>query len=208
MKISFIALGVLLVGVAFAMSDVYVSGTWRYKMTVEVETPEGIKTGSAIHEISNSSSSVKILALPESGNPAKFRGEAVVIDMGKDKPPLFAALSSNPERIFYNTFPPPKGGATTLGGIKYYKNLKVGEKRTIDSKDYPQFISFKSRNDPKTIRTFGASELEGIYGEKYAIKNIHIEISNAPISFGLIDKYLPIKRPISGFQRFREGERK
>ena len=42
---------VLVAGTAFAMSDYIVPSTWRYKITVEVETPEGIKSGSAVREV-------------------------------------------------------------------------------------------------------------------------------------------------------------
>jgi hypothetical protein len=38
-------------GGRIAWDTVYPSGTLRYKMTVSVETPEGIKTGSAVREI-------------------------------------------------------------------------------------------------------------------------------------------------------------
>jgi len=56
-----------------AMDDSYVSGTWRYKMTVVVETPEGIKSGSAVREVSNSTPWLG-LDLPEAGNPAEVSG--------------------------------------------------------------------------------------------------------------------------------------
>ena len=42
------------VGVGYvACAEMFPSGTWRYKMTVTVETPEGIKTGSAVREVVN-----------------------------------------------------------------------------------------------------------------------------------------------------------
>jgi hypothetical protein len=35
----------------WALNEKPPSGTWRYKMTVEVETPEGIKSGLAVREV-------------------------------------------------------------------------------------------------------------------------------------------------------------
>ena len=56
MKKLLIILGVLIIGgvtFAYAMSELNgnKSYSWRYKMTVEIETPEGIKTGSAVREV-------------------------------------------------------------------------------------------------------------------------------------------------------------
>jgi hypothetical protein len=43
----------LLLGIAVAEAAEVtpLAGSWRYKMTVEVETPEGLKTGSAVREV-------------------------------------------------------------------------------------------------------------------------------------------------------------
>ena len=53
MKIGFIAFGVLVIGTvaALAMSDYIIPSTWRYKITIEVETPEGEKIGTAIRQV-------------------------------------------------------------------------------------------------------------------------------------------------------------
>ena len=61
MKYGLMAIALILTaGTAFAMSDLYVSGTWRYRITVEVETPEGLKSGSAVREAWASASSIRI----------------------------------------------------------------------------------------------------------------------------------------------------
>jgi len=64
---------------AVAMSGKNSSGTWRYRVTVEIETPEGIKSGSAVRELSVGT---PLINLPDAGNPGRIRGEAVVIDLG------------------------------------------------------------------------------------------------------------------------------
>ena len=55
------------------LSDVYVSGTWRYKITIEIDTPEGVKSGSVIREVSNSASNTG-MGFSESTKPAKVSG--------------------------------------------------------------------------------------------------------------------------------------
>lgn len=55
-------------GVGDAKNKVY---GWRYKMTVSVETPEGIVTGSAVRQMGNDTAGS---VLPEVGNLADVRG--------------------------------------------------------------------------------------------------------------------------------------
>jgi hypothetical protein len=56
-KLTLVVIGVCaLVGFAYAASELSSDNktySWRYKMTVEVETPEGIKTGSAVRQMGN-----------------------------------------------------------------------------------------------------------------------------------------------------------
>lgn len=55
-------------GIGDAKNKVY---GWRYKMTVSVETPEGIVTGSAVRQMGNDTAGS---VLPEVGNTADVRG--------------------------------------------------------------------------------------------------------------------------------------
>ena len=62
--------------------------SYRFKMTVEVETPEGLKTGSSVYEASVGS---RPKLLPEEGaRQIELRGEAVVIDLNNG--PIFVLL--------------------------------------------------------------------------------------------------------------------
>jgi len=64
---------VLIAGAAFAVFQFsYKSYSWRYKITVTVETPEGEVSGSAVREMSNSK---PIIDLPDVGNPATCAGK-------------------------------------------------------------------------------------------------------------------------------------
>ncbi len=160
-----------------AMGDLYVSGTWRYKMTVTVETPEGIKTGSAVREVSNSTSSVR-LDLPEAGNPPKYKGEAVVIDLGK-RGYLFA-LGSYKE--FYGAF--PVKAPDTIEGIKYYNSLPSGEKTSLKRENFPWFVIFTDINDPQSIKTIDPDNLSEVFGVGVKLKEITVEITEDQVTWG------------------------
>ena len=101
----------------------YPAGSWRYEVTITVDTPEGVKTGSAIHEISNSKG---LFGFPDAGNPADIKGEAVVVDLG-ERGVLFGLISQGLTRTFYQMFPVPMGhGGSTREGIRYYRNIEAG----------------------------------------------------------------------------------
>lgn len=160
------------------------SGAWRYKMTVSVETPEGIKSGSAVREVSNSASSVKILDFPQATNPAKVRGEAVVVDLG-ERGKVFALLNGyklgegHADNILYDVFPlpgkKPGVGGTTPKGINFYKNLKDA-RATLEPTQYPLLVTFTDINDPKTVKPVLEMELvDNKYPIRYKIKEDHFE---------------------------------
>ena len=128
----------VLFALAVAWKINYPSGTWRYKVTVEIETPEGIKSGSAVHELSVGTPWID---LPDVGNPASIRGEAVVVDL--DQRGVVFALMSNQswQNGLYQAFPTETPSSES--GIEYYrKTLKTGMKG--DWKEYvPRFVTFK-----------------------------------------------------------------
>lgn len=187
MKVFLMVLGVVLMaGAAWAMGDIYVSGTWRFKITVEVETPEGLKSGSAVYEMSNADSSAKILNFPEAGNPATLKGEAVVVDLGK-RGVLFSLIPG--ERTFYNAFPRPggPGGETTTEGIRYYKNLKDA-KAILKPEQYPMMVIFKDLKDPMSVQRVNTTNLFPQFGEGMSLQDVTIEITDEPITLGIEGK--------------------
>lgn len=80
---------VVLVGGYFGFNAMYPSATIRYRLTLAVNTPEGIKTGSGVIEVTYAKA-VRLL-----GSSAEIttgvKGEAVVVDLGK-RGILFALL--------------------------------------------------------------------------------------------------------------------
>lgn len=194
--------------VTFEVGDIYVSGTWRYKMTVAVETPEGLKTGSAVREISNSDSSLAF-ELTQSVNPGELKGEAVVVDLGS-RGKLFALLSGYKrgpdyaEDVVFDVFP-YDGGYSTAAGIRHYRSLKDA-KATLTPTDYPVLVMFKDIKDPKTVTSvlemetenqgypkqfrIKADHFEELFGKGVKLKEITIEMTDEKVTWGIVDQYL------------------
>lgn len=181
--------------------------SWRYKMIVSVETPEGIVTGSAVRQMGNDTAGSFI---PEVGNPADVRGEAVVVDLGK-RGVLFALISHQSDLEFYNAFPVPgkpfNNGGSTPEGIQYYASLPAGTKGTLNPEyppGYPKLVTFKDINDPISVTETQVWErksdglfvlkqdrMEELFGQGVRLKDITLEITDESMTWGQVDKYLP-----------------
>lgn len=190
MKISFIALGVLIIGTvaALAMSAQekkdYISGSWRYKMTVEVETPEGAKTGSAVREVSVQQH--KRFIRDSAGVDINVRGEAVVVELLNGEK-IFAVLGEDEAwNVVFKAFKGPPGLSDE--GIKFYSELMA--KTTLEPKYYPPLVMFKNQNDPRSLIRID-DKTNDEFNRKYQLKKITLEMTDEPVTWGQIDKYLP-----------------
>ncbi len=74
---------VLVAAVAWAVKGCVFPYTWNYKITIEIETPEGVKTGTAVRQVINRDNSLLGMNLGDvPSRKANVKGEAVVIDLG------------------------------------------------------------------------------------------------------------------------------
>ena len=182
---------------------IYPSNTLRYKVTVEIETPEGLKTGFAVRQVTMRPQ----LLLPQGGAVFDTIGEAVVVDLGS-RGKVFAVMGTDDHWMFFEAFapPPPSGAgiATTKKGMQYYKSIK--ERKVLDPKLWPLLVGFKDINDPKTVtvaykviraevredtglkvRSVGAEDhMVDLFGEGVKIKNIEVERTHDDISWHIV----------------------
>lgn len=187
----FVVLAVLLVGgVSTWWKQEFPSGSWRYRITVDVETPEGLKTGSVVRE---TQSSVGIRIGDSGGGGAGTIGEAIVVDLGK-RGCLIGTLPEGDElsKVIGN-YPP-----ATPEGIKYYSNLKEGKASLMQKGLLPHFVTFKNMNDPMTVENVDGRDLSKTFGDGVKLKDITLEVTTEPITWGNINIYLPWLEGLKG----------
>lgn len=212
MKLGLIAIGVLMIGTvaAWAIEQKTNSYNLHYKVTVSIETPEGIKTGSAVREISNS---VPTIDWPDVGNPGNVKGEAVVVDLG-DRGQVFALIDDKEDNRFYNAFPVPGekigNGGSSPEGIAYYHTLKPGAKGTLNPKLFPglpRLVTFINSDDPKSLASvmywdrnwshddgtyyMQDDKFEELFGKDVKFKEMTYEITRDPVTWGKVDNFFP-----------------
>ena len=196
----------ILIATVVIWNIVYPSGTWRYKITVNVETPEGLKSGSAVREVYVADAPD---ILPEAHNSVKLKGEAVVVDLGA-RGVLFAPLNIDDYSIVFKTFPIPgeigRAGGTTPKGIRYFRSLK-NVNAVLPVNHYPRFVMFKNINDPLTVtpvleysdydqnlsphrqkQSIKADHFEELFGQGVRLKSVTIEMTDEKITWSIAQR--------------------
>jgi hypothetical protein len=198
------ALGVLATAVAVALvgcDGSPSSASYRFRMTVEVATPQGVRAGSAVYEVA----SVKGVRVgDQGGGGTRLRGESVVIDLPDG--PVFALLNNG------NAAETLAGMATeafaAAAGVKlvdfddFVKMVaSLGSRWTAartdlprrhnigvalrsdgaDDSNWPLFVRFGDINDPKSV--------ERVEPESIGVKRIVLETTRDAVTTG-IDKRL------------------
>jgi hypothetical protein len=176
--------------------------TFRYKLTAEVITPDGLKTGSSIMEVNYERGG------DYGGGPSEVNwaiGEAVYIDLGKGKN-LFITLTKRLSgRNNYNVRSPitERGGASSVFGIflKAYEvpwtlgkeqelcstisaKAKLGSK-SLSPLDLPTLVTFENVNDFKSAQIIQPDELAWFFGAGYGPIKSTVELTSSPVSNSL-----------------------
>ncbi|MDE1153754.1 MAG: ankyrin repeat domain-containing protein [Micavibrio sp.] len=165
---------------------------YRYRMTVTIETPEGLKTGSAVRQGNYEGGSER--------RASWTVGEAVVVDLGK-RGLAFALID----------------GSNIGDGISYVatcdlrefglKKTPIGTKWVLSPGEYPKLVAFKDLNNPKTMQSLleikgngfcgsrgqwetQSDHFEEMFGTGVKLKEITLEITDDPITIG-IERRLP-----------------
>jgi len=165
--------------------------TWRYKVTVEIKTPEGIKTGSAVRQLTKGRPGI---TYQESGNPAKITGEAVVVDLGT-RGVIFVLLSNQSwANAMYSAFSPRDQTTTPI-------KKAVGNSAEL-KENFPKIVTFSDLNKPSSVKLVyentqyadrtekKVNNFNRLFGSNVSLHKIIVQITEEPVTWG-IEKWLP-----------------
>jgi hypothetical protein len=192
----FLALLILAVGGAFWWKLRPVS--YRYLLTVTVDTPRGARIGSGVQEIGGRAVLIK---LPD-GEAAKvdLRGEAVPLEISEGKY-LFALLTSEGEESIIpavqSAFDPEyrRGGDGNIATIQ-----KVAGARDITTHPLartnsfeqgerpflPRLVTFKDIQNPRSIVEVEPDGLAAEFGAGTVLKSVTVAKTTAPLTHTII----------------------
>lgn len=173
--------------------------TYRYRLTVEVDTPEGLRTGSSVIEVETGKGRS---AMAPAGSVIMYnlRGEAVTVDLGEGRY-LFALLRSKSEvdwakQVMFLLTPPVRSS----DGKDYEATFQDMLKRTgeIELPRYfrnsghiknrparPMLVTFGDIDDPTSVEEVDPDDLATTFGDGVSLKRITVQLTDDPVTTGI-----------------------
>ena len=164
--------------------------SYRFRMTVEVETPEGLKRGSSVYEVT---AGRRTAFLPQMrSSEIKSKGEAVAIDIAPGRT-LFALLkngtpSGTMAELSMTTL--DKGfGTSHRAMVSTAEELEArdadGSPAVVDPEFYPILVTFGDPADPASVTKVDPDDLAATFGEGVKLNRITIELTDDPVTTGI-----------------------
>ena len=193
--VRYVAIGVLAL---VAVSCVGKAESYRYKLTLAVDTPAGVRRASSVVEVIYFGVSV-----PDRGVMYRTHGEAVYLELEPHGKPLIALLT----RKFHRPRHAGEIGWSLDAGpgmsllFKLYGMTQSGDlladvreiARTRGARqlpvDYlPNLVTFADANDPQTVIEVDPKDLQSTLGPSVVWREITLESTNEPITTGIKEK--------------------
>ncbi|HEX2752781.1 MAG TPA: hypothetical protein VHP34_06695 [Alphaproteobacteria bacterium] len=163
----FVIVGVLIGCILLVLIRDYIdSPTIKYKMSVYVDTPQGLKVGSAVREMHFRMGYAPFLGRRIAATT--LYGAAVAVDLGNGRA-VFATLNGgansdlstdHAKNILWSVFP-TSAGAYTVEGAHFYRRLRAPETE-LKIEQYPMVLYY----DPQI-----SSDLMEMYENNYVLDN-------------------------------------
>lgn len=169
------------------------SWQWRQKLTVVVETPEGVRSGSSVSE-------ARVYRNPtwwgvgdaRGAGRTSFRGEAVAVDLGNGQY-LFVLLRRYGFETAWKAFvPEPKQPRNREQSHQMYDLLeKLRETRTLPAELFPFFGAFRDVRDPASFERVNPIDLSSTFGSGFRLRSVTLTMTNEPVTENHIELILP-----------------
>ena len=189
----------LIVGSVVAWQLATPTYTYRYRLTVEVNTPEGVKSGSSVIQVSTEKMPDWLQVIfPDQ---TRVKGEAVFVDLGKEKH-VIAVLAKGAhaedgelmKRIAPYVFHRQKN-SRSVETTKMLTN-HTGLQADVDLSVRPTLVTFADMNDPLSVKVVDVAytrkesdkKFSEVYGEGYSLKRVWVEMTDKPATHGVISK--------------------
>jgi hypothetical protein len=192
----------MLVAVFLVLSSLGLGGCgtydWHQKLTVEIETPDGVKVGSAVTEVSWWENR---FFKDGAAFQSEIKGEAAVVDLGNGRY-LFALLGHADDSGYMAGLAPRiivdrDGLAWSLEAIKRAEGLSG--RLEVPSKHFPMLVTFTDINDPKSVKEVDPANLGATFGAGYALKSIALEVTDEAVTEGKIETVLGWTKTHAGY---------
>ncbi|MEM7067784.1 MAG: hypothetical protein AAF478_02790 [Pseudomonadota bacterium] len=159
---------------------------WNQKLTVVVETPQGIKTGSSVVSVSWRKND-PIGAANGAAWIGRVKGEATVVDLGSGR--YVFALLKNAKTLAFKSVIQKKRANPAPEELNEIRN-SIGRVFPIAPSDYPLLVTFEDINDPASVMQVDPNDLSVSFGPDITLKSITLEIAEEPVTEDVIETVL------------------
>ena len=162
--------------------------THRFRLTIEVQTPDGIKSGSSVIETSAWESGNWGL-VEARGICRDFRGRALFVDLGQGRN-LFALLGFGPRGDQDELFKLTSAALAPGKQFSWQEEFRLKGRGVLPANDIPILVTFGDLNNPATAALVAPADMAKTFGPGFAFRQLVLETTNDSVS-GKIGKILP-----------------
>ena len=160
--------------------------SYRFKMTVEVETPHGLKTGSSVYDVRAFRTSD--LLTGGGSSDSELRGEALAVELPNGKT-LFALLKTvntpGHDDLAYMSMR-SLDPAFNYNRAESAKRIRSGNgiqsPAEVAPSDYPMLVTFAGNNDPTSVARVDPRNLASSLGAGARLKSIMVEVTDDDVT--------------------------
>ena len=180
-------MGLLASAAALVLVGCAKRGRLRYRITVEIETPAGLKTGSSVMETRQSGPYPFVPQELGNGGGGGVVGEAVAVDLGGGRV-IFALLSGPEGRSIYAMVPRalnyPELTPPLSRQFKPHEWQEAFDEAAdaeplavLRREDYPMLVTFGDLSDPKSVETVNPDAI--------GVRRITLQVTDDAVTTGI-----------------------
>lgn len=165
--------------------------SYRYRVTVEVDTPQGLRTGSSVWETKATEGS----GIPNTNLQYKGRGEAVVVDLPTG--PIFALLRNENVGVDYpHNLITSHLGAHPDSSVQLTDDWRANRRAIkkarpsfeLSPDEYPLLVRFRDINDPASVEKVDPANLAASFGPGVRIHRMTIAVTSDSVTEGIVER--------------------
>ncbi len=179
---------VMTVGLLYgAYQWVYPTYSYRFRIVIEVDTPQGVKSGSSVLQVTTVQYP-RWLTLGANSTETWVRGEAVFVDLNNGRAVMgLLAFGQEGASTHVADVPVQAFLQTSSRGRGYQPEWtrsisRVSENAILTGAQCPLLLVCVKFEDPRSCQIADASELASALGEGFAFRRSWIEVTQLPIT--------------------------
>lgn len=167
-----------------AVGYVWPPYTNRFRVTIEVDTPDGIRSGSSVIETTYFESG-DWGPVEARGVRARAKGEAIFVDLGRGRN-LVAILGwgkfgENEDQIFNLT----RAALAASSRVDWKDESKLKGRGDLPLQYVPTLITFDDLSNPTTARLVDPTNFAATFGQGYSLHRVTLETTSASLTHSI-----------------------